>query len=114
MLAKYSETKIKYMSQIAFMACAVLLMTALTACTSGSTNWQHPTKPKNTWAADISACKSHANSLVNRQLDIDNDSSFRTPDDLEVQFAVHDARKKRYSYFTNCLTGKGYRQETSK
>jgi len=93
---------------------AFLAMTALTACSSGSANWQHYSKPKNAWSADISACKSHASSLLNRQLDIDGDSNFRTRDDLQVQFAAHDARKKRYSYFTNCLSGKGYRQETAK
>jgi len=51
--------------------------------------------------------------LINRQLDIESDSSFRNRDELQTQFATYDARKNRYSYFTNCLSGKGYRRISS-
>ena len=90
------------------------LMIVLSACSSSSTNWQHPTKPKDKWSADISSCKSQASRLLARQLDIDSDSNFRESDDLQTQFASYDARKKRYSYFTNCLSGKGYQKLSGK
>jgi hypothetical protein len=110
MTAKNTERNIRRTPQVAFTICALVLMASLTACSAGSANWQHPSKPKNKWSADISDCKSRASTLIARQMDIDSDSSFRERDDLQVQFAAHDARKKRYSYFTNCLSGKGYRQ----
>ena len=114
MMAKFDETNKNRMPRVAAIVCALVLTTTVTACTSQSANWQHPNKPKDKWSADISACKSQASSLIARQLDIDADSNFRSRDDLQVQFAAHDARKKRYAYFTNCLTGKGYRQVSGK
>ncbi|MBT4938742.1 MAG: hypothetical protein HON14_06390 [Rhodospirillaceae bacterium] len=110
MAAKYSVKDIKRTSKVLLVLGGFVLMAALTACSSSSGSWQHPTKPKDMWSADISACKSRASMLISRQLDIDSDSNFRVQDDIQVQFAAHDARKKRYAYFTNCLSGKGYRQ----
>ncbi len=80
----------------------------LSACSNTSESWQHSSKPKNQWSTDIAACKSRANTLINRQLDIESDSSFRNRDELQMQLATYDARNNRYSYFTNCLSGKGY------
>ncbi|MBT7957667.1 MAG: hypothetical protein HN731_20870 [Rhodospirillaceae bacterium] len=85
----------------------------LGACSNTSESWQHSSKPKDQWSKDIVACKARASTLINRQLDIDSDSSFRNRDELQTQFAAYDARKKRYSYFTNCLSGKGYRRISS-
>lgn len=112
MATEYSETKERRLSKIVMMTGAFMLMAAVTACSSGSANWQHPTKPKDQWSADIAACKTQANTLLARHMDIESDASFRERDDLQQQFAAYDARKKRYSYFTNCLAGKGFRQTT--
>jgi len=94
---------------LAIAVCALML----SACSNKSESWQHSSKPKDQWSKDIVACKSRASTLINRQLDIDSDSSFRNRDELQTQFAAYDARKKRYSYFTNCLSGKGYRRISS-
>ncbi len=114
MSANSTKNETKRTSKVVLTVCGFFLLTTLTACSSGSTSWQHPTKPKDTWSKDIAACKDRASTLIAREMDIDSDSSFRTRNDLQVQFAAHDARKKRYSYFSNCLVGKGFRQVSGK
>jgi|TARA_B100000315_G_scaffold260520_1_gene322556 predicted small secreted protein len=109
MMVKATQKVIRRAPFMVMVFCAFVL----SACSNTSESWQHSTKPKDLWSKDIAACKSRASALINRQLDIDSDSSFRNRDELQTQFAVYDARKKRYSYFTNCLSGKGYRRISS-
>jgi hypothetical protein len=114
MTARFNEISKNRTSRIAIIVGGLVLAATVTACSSQSANWQHPNKPKDKWSADISACKRQASNLIARQLDIDADSNFSNKGDLQVQFAAHDARKKRYGYFTNCLSGKGFRQVSGK
>ncbi len=80
MSAKNTKTEIKRMARVVLGVCGFVLLTTLTACSSGSTSWQHPTKPKDTWSKDIAACKARANTLIARVLAVPGNPSSTTPD----------------------------------
>jgi hypothetical protein len=114
MANRTDKSKFKMPPKMKLALSAVILVGLLASCSGRSENWQHPSKPKDQWSSDIAVCKQRASTLIGRQLDIENDSSFRNRDELQVQFAAHDARKKRYSFFTSCLSGKGYRKVSAR
>jgi hypothetical protein len=99
---------------LTYSICGFILIAIFTGCNSRSINWQHPTKLESLWSIDILDCKRKAENFLAHQLDIENDSNFNERTDLKTQFAAHEARKRHRSYFTNCLSEKGYLQVSFK
>ncbi len=80
----------------------------LIACSRKNIEWRHPVKSENSWNLDKLNCKDHANGLLVRDLEINDNANIPSRDDLQIQFAKFDRQKKYRSFFKDCMLKKGY------
>jgi hypothetical protein len=86
----------------------ILITMTLAAC-AAPIRWQHPTVPRDRWSADFSACRADAERLISRELARGGDPFDRRGYEIERNMRLFDARKRRDSFFSNCMREKGYR-----
>lgn len=84
----------------------------LAACAAPIANWEHPTRPRDQWAADIAACRGNAELLIRRELAQAGDRRDPRESELEQRFRQFDARKRRNELFVDCVRDKGYVRAT--
>jgi len=84
------------------------LILTLPTCSSKPTEWHHTKKSRSLWRPDILKCQNLATIQLARQLDVENDTNLNNKSELQIQFQKYDAVKILNSFFTNCMTDKGY------
>lgn len=94
---------------------ALLVLFALGACAQ-SVRWQHPTAPKERWAADLATCKRLA--ARDGQREYAKQQSLRgvdytgKEDSYDARMAAYDIRKFEAQQTEDCMKRKGYTKAT--
>ena len=86
-----------------------LLAFSLAAC-ADKYIWQHSGLGQNPLSGDSAQCRSHAEKLIDDELRRASPFNTQERGQLERQFTLFDARKRRDQMFGTCMRDKGYKR----
>ena len=87
----------------------VLLAVSLAACADKYV-WQHSGLGQIRLSGDSAQCRAHAEKLIDDELSRAGPFDIQGRGQLERQFTLFDARKRRDQMFGNCMRDKGYKR----
>ena len=86
-----------------------LLAVTLAACAEKYV-WQNSRLAENRLSSDSAECRYNSEKLINDELKQSSPFNTQGRGQLEQQFTLFDARKRRDQMFSNCMRDKGYRR----
>lgn len=86
-----------------------LLAVTLAACANKYV-WQNSRLAENRLSGDTAECRYNSEKLINDELKQTSPFDTQERGQLERQFSLFDARKRRDQMFSNCMRDKGYRR----
>ena len=105
---KISPTQ-RYRRRLAAPVILALLALSLGACASNYV-WQNSRLAENRLSGDTAECRYNSEKLINDEMKHASPFDTQGRGQLERQFTLFDARKRRDQMFSNCMRDKGYRR----
>jgi hypothetical protein len=94
-----------------FAAPLILALAALSlAACADNYVWQNSRRAEHRLSADSAECRANAGKLIDDELRRASPFDIQERGQLERQFTLFDARKRRDLMFTNCMRDKGYKR----
>jgi hypothetical protein len=97
----------RYRRRLAAPVILALLVVTLTACASKYV-WQNSRLAEDRLSGDTAECHYNSEKLINDELKRSSPFGSQGRGQLERQFTMFDARKRRDQMFSNCMRDKGY------
>ncbi len=99
----------RYRRRLAAPVILALLAVTLAACADKYT-WQNSRLAENRLFGDTAECRYNSEKLINDEMKRTSPFDTQGRGQLERQFTLFDARKRRDQMFSNCMRDKGYRR----